>query len=396
MRAQSQIRRIIHSLNGYLHHEDMERLGSLNAAPDAPILMLDAFRNQLKQAISRERTIADHSTDLVCAFDDKYNIAAINQTSTRLLGFSSHDMLHLPVSRVIVDSELLENRLKAAQDSGGPSLFETRALTKSGQLLDLSWMVEWSKREQMFFAIARDITMKRSIERARQEFVAMISHDVRIPLTSILCGLATLSENTHEELQDESHAVITRAEENITRVIDLLNELIDLEKSVDSRLLLELSDFNVRSLIDTACKQLTSQAEQLSVSIEVRVDNLYVRADRNRILRVLVNLLSNSLKHSSEGQSVLISALERQSEIEVRISDRGPGVPQNMQLAIFERFVQLGLTGERGGPGSGLGLAICKVFVEAHGCSIGVDSEPGKGSTFWFTLPRKKDIEQLP
>jgi signal transduction histidine kinase len=216
----------------------------------------------------------------------------------------------------------------------------------------------------------------------------MISHDVRTPLTATSFGLNALLKEHHGPVPDKQKEVIARAEQSNIRVIGLLNELIDLEKSVDTQLTLELSDFFIHDLLLAGANELSQQAEQMGVEIIIEGSNPAVRADHDRIERVFINLLSNALKHSPAGVQVTISIVVRQTEIEVRVSDKGPGIPKQMQAAVFERYVQLALPDERGPGGSGLGLAICKALIEAHGSAIGVDSEPGKGSTFWFTLAR--------
>lgn len=345
----------------------------------------------LRVSVTRERAIADCSRDMICAFDENFQVVAINQAITGMTGYSPSDLLYQSFLRFFVEPNQteLEDKLGRARTGKDISRFETRLVAKSGALLDLSWVVDWSEHEQIFFAVARDVTAERAIQRARQEYAAMIAHDVRTPLTSIMFGLNNLLEGRYGELNEPQANSLCRGTASITRVLNLLNEIIDLERSADSKLELELSKFRIHDLMLSVADQLLEQSERQGTRIEIVGDNHFVRADANRVERILFNLLSNALKHSPAGEAVVLSVVGRQAEVEIRVTDKGPGIPKQLQSAVFERFVQLNLPGERknAGAGSGLGLAVCKALVQSHGASIGVDSETGKGSTFWFTLP---------
>ncbi len=352
--------------------------------------LLSALRNSLNLLLARERAIADFSSDLICAFDRNYCLLAVNPSCAGIIGIPAHDLIYRSFLQLHVEPELsiLERILKQATESGSTAEFETRTLTGAGSLLDLSWAVEYSAREELYFATATDITATRKMERARKEYLDMITHDLRIPLTSILLGLENLGLEEMGRLSDKQKACISRNQENTARVISLLNELIDLEKSTETNLVLELTEFRIQDLMLEAAEQLHFQAEKQDVDIKIAGENTSVKADRARIERVLYNLLSNALKYSPAGSKIEMCSISRPGDVEVRISDEGPGIPAQLHTAIFERFVQLNLPSRSSDHSSGLGLAICKAFVEAHGSLIGVDSEVGNGACFWFTLAR--------
>lgn len=179
-----------------------------------------------------------------------------------------------------------------------------------------------------------------------------------------------------------------------SRIVDLLTELIDLEKSVSGELNLNRTEFNIRSVIAESAEQLADLAEQVEVSIDNSADDMQVYADKKLIYRVLINLVTNAIKHSGRKSTITVSTSNREREVEIQVQDQGPGIPEHLQRAIFERFVQLDLPTRSGLPSSGLGLTICKSFIEAHNCHIGVRSEEGGGSTFWFSLPVAKSFSE--
>ncbi len=344
--------------------------------------------DSVRSSSSREYAIADYARDILCSFTAEFKVAAINSTSERLLGFSSIELLGKSLTSIIAESDntRLQRVLEEARTSKRPVDFELRLLTRQGSVIDTAWYAEWSETEQLFFSVARDISAAKAQERARQELIAMISHDVRSPLSSVLLGVTAFSRGLYGEMSERATNALSRMESNITRIVDLLTELIDLEKS-ESELKLDRSDFDVRELTAEVIEQLSDLSSQLEVTVENKTESVLINADRKRIYRVLLNLLSNAIKHSDIGKSISIYTKTSNNEIEINVEDHGPGIPEHLQQAVFERFVQLELPVRSGVPSSGLGLTICKTFVEAHNCFIGVRSQPGVGSTFWFSLP---------
>jgi two-component system, OmpR family, sensor histidine kinase VicK len=355
----------------------------------------DQMLNVVRLAASREHAIADYSRDIICSFSSDFAVAAINSASERILGYAPIEMLGKSLSSIIVeaDNTRLQKVLEEARTKKETITFALRLMARQGKVIDTSWQAEWSETDKMFFAIARDVTQQTAEERTRQEMIAMISHDVRSPLSSVLLGITAFSRGTYGEITDRAKQSLNRMENSIDRIIDLLTELLDLEKSVAGELKLDKSDFNVRNLATDAVDQMADLATKLDVSLENNAEDLYVYADRKRIFRVLFNLLSNAIKHSPSGTKVTVQTRKKLREVEISIVDCGPGIPEHLQKAIFERFVQLETPSRSEVPSTGLGLAICKSFVEAHNCLIGVTSEPGKGSTFWFLLPLSSEVQ---
>ena len=142
------------------------------------------------------------------------------------------------------------------------------------------------------------------------------------------------------------------------------------------------------SIIDRSCESVRSFAEQHDVNLVLPQTDVRVIADGDRIVQVLVNLLSNAIKFSDKDASVVVAVEEQADYVQVKVSDRGRGIPEKYQSLIFERFQQVEVSDAKRRGGTGLGLAICKGIIEQHRGSIGVESEEGKGSTFWFRMPK--------
>src|SRR5881409_3007043 len=225
----------------------------------------------------------------------------------------------------------------------------------------------------------------------KDQFLANVSHELRTPLNSVI-GFSDLlltmaaPENPLTETQRDYLETIAR---NGRHLLELINELLDLSKIAAGRMELRLEPLEMAALLQEAADTVRAQLEarRHTLVIEPLPDHLVVTADRGRLRQVLLNLLSNAIKFSTDGGRVTLSArLEDSGAVRVAVSDTGIGIAPADQRKLFQEFVQLDASESRRYEGTGLGLALSKRLVELHGGTIGVESELGKGSTFWFTL----------
>jgi PAS domain S-box-containing protein len=232
-----------------------------------------------------------------------------------------------------------------------------------------------------------DITDRRKIEEAREQFINMITHDMRTPLSSVR-GYFQLLEAKAYEGKAEAHKISAeRASRNISEVIKLISDLLDIHKLKSDNFELNKTTSPIADTVDKAVSSIAELASAKDLEIRIQRTKVLVKFDTDLIGRVIVNILSNACKFAPSLSKIDISLRELNGFVQVSISDQGRGIALEMQEKIFESFGQASADDFKQGSSSGLGLAICKKIVEAHGGSIGVTSEPGKGSTFWFTLP---------
>jgi signal transduction histidine kinase len=177
------------------------------------------------------------------------------------------------------------------------------------------------------------------------------------------------------------------AEANSQRLIRLINDLLDIEKMEAGKLELAPQATPVQPIIDQSIAAVNDFAAQNHVTIETASTDAWVNADSDRVVQVLINFLSNAVKYSDKDSTVTIACLATDGAVEIRVIDRGRGIPPEFTEKIFDKFQQVDAKDKREKKGTGLGLAICKAIVEQHGGTIGVESAVGEGSTFWFTLP---------
>ncbi len=226
------------------------------------------------------------------------------------------------------------------------------------------------------------------LDRMKDEFVLTASHELRSPLTSVQ-GFAELLMLEREKLTDKQAETVEVILDNTRHLVRLLNDLLDLARSDAGRLVIKPVPTEVASLVDDAVRTMRSQTEarRQSLSLEVEPGMPAVEVDRDRIRQVLVNLLTNAHEYSPEEATIEVKASLQGAEVEISVSDDGPGMPEDQLEHVFDRFTRgdAGLTQHVGG--TGLGLAISKSLVELHGGTIAAEAVLGQGSTFRVRLP---------
>jgi NtrC-family two-component system sensor histidine kinase KinB len=235
--------------------------------------------------------------------------------------------------------------------------------------------------------LLRDITRMKEVERLRNDFLMAASHELRTPLTSIGMSIDLLMENVAPKLEEKERDLIYTAREEVLRMKALTSDLLDLSKIESGKITLDLDNVPVRAFFNQVKETFKNQLEMKNISLTSQLpENMpAVEADENKIMWVLSNLVANALRYVPDGNGHIRLSADRVGQyIHLSVSDNGPGIPLEYQSKIFHKFVQV--SGQESG-GTGLGLAICKEIVRAHRGTIWVDSSPGKGSTFTFTLP---------
>jgi signal transduction histidine kinase len=222
----------------------------------------------------------------------------------------------------------------------------------------------------------------------RKAVMETMNHDLRSPIQSAIIT-AEILESLPLALESEQTAKqIDRLKRSLSRVVKLVEDHLTIDKLESGTAELEISTFDLRAAVDEAIDGVAAQAGVKSIELENKVAATKIEADRGRILQVLANYLTNAVKYSPRSAPVVISSQHLGHSVKVMIVDDGPGLNAEEQALVYERFQQN--PGDNlARQGFGLGLAICKLLVNHHGGTVGVSSSPGKGSTFWFTLPIK-------
>jgi len=232
---------------------------------------------------------------------------------------------------------------------------------------------------------------------AKSEFLSSMSHELRTPMNAIL-GFSQLLDNDPEQpLSEDQQDSLTHIRNSGRHLLELINEVLDLSKIEAGKMELSIEEVSLSAIIDEGLQSVLTKAEERGIDISV-VDTVgqapMVRADHLRLLQVLINLLSNAVKYNRENGKVTIGVEETAGDmLRIAVSDTGEGIPENKQSELFKPFSRLDAESS-GIEGTGIGLVICKDLIERMDGFVGMESEIGKGSTFWFELPvAKNDLE---
>ncbi len=255
-------------------------------------------------------------------------------------------------------------------------------------------------------AVIRDISERKRVEdelqivqalrnqeieranRLKSEFLASMSHELRTPLHTIIGFSELLGEELKGPLNADQQRFIGHIHKDSLHLLELINDILDLSKIEAGRLELKRERFPSHVAIEEAVATIRPHSEAKSIRLEVNVDHSApIEADPLRFKQILLNLLSNAVKFTPEGRHIHVDAIRRAGFLEVSVTDTGIGIATADHKSIFDKFRQVGQTTKGVREGTGLGLAITKELVEQHGGKILVESEPGKGSRFTFTIP---------
>ncbi|NWG17747.1 MAG: GAF domain-containing protein [Chloroflexi bacterium] len=369
---------------------------------------------RVSEARDRLQVILNAMTEALVLID-RAGVIALANPRVDLIGLSPARLTGQPVARLLADADLnLAARMgfeSAKQVLGLVSDLETRSdwvgLASADYTVETEQGLVSVKRDVMpvigadgeplgVLMVFYDLTEERELAQVREDLSRMIVHDLRSPLTAVTTGLKLLREvipanNTYRSIIESTTETSQRA---IRKLLSRVDSLLDISRMESGQLTLEAEPTELATLVDSVCVELSPLAHELEVALnsEVGTDVPLINVDRDKIERVLQNLVDNALKYSPAQTAITIRAHQPGSAdtppgfVRVDVADQGPGVPDEYKSRLFDRFVQIkGRHGAR--RGIGLGLTFCKMAVEAHGGRIWVENNPGGGSLFAFTVP---------
>lgn len=350
----------------------------------------NAFRSMAIKIKNRKEQVAailNNASDVICSIDLQGRFTHVNPAAREVLGKSPEQLLLTHYIDLIPVENAVSTLEYMAQAAAGQAItFETRMRTDAGKIIDVSWSARFAQPEQSIFCVIHDISERKLAERTKKDILAMVTHDLRTPLTNISHAIELFVYGQFGQLTVSGTKLLRAATRSVERMTALINDLLDMEKIQAGGFVLQLEPTFVEDLFEQSVSALTLMAAEKQVKLDFTPTPLLVKVDRDRIEQVLINLLTNAIKFSQAASTVSLQA-ECDSEQWVKISvvDQGRGIPPDMIDSIFQRFKQV--RSDDSGAGLGLGLAICREFVEMHGGAIKVASIEGQGSTFSFTVP---------
>ena len=359
---------------------------------------------ELKQSILS--AIVNSSDDAIISKTLDGIITSWNRAATTLFGYSETEAIGKHISIIIPEDRLQEETIIIESIRSGKKIdhFETVRVAKNGSKKDISLTVSPVKNSRGKIVgaskIARDISLKTENEKQLQlyterlqelikykdEFMTMASHELKTPLTVILANLQILQLMMQD---DPKIKFINKSLNQVLKLSGLISKLLNVSKIQSGRLELNLSEFNISSLIKEIIENTQQTTESHRLIYKGARNQIFINGDREKIGQVLVNLLSNAIKYMPSGGDIIIKLQKKALNLLVSIKDEGVGIPENDLENIFQRFYRVS-----GAPssfsGSGIGLYISSEIIKLHNGKIWAESNVGLGSVFYFSLPINK------
>ncbi len=343
---------------------------------------LDAIERENAESKALFTTISDVAFDPVLLLDEELTIIMYNQAAERF--FPQRNPIGERLADVIAAPELRDLAQLALREE---SDLEEQFIIDEANFRARAQVMRYDS-ERCFLGIAlQDITELVSLNRARRDLVANISHELRTPITRIRLIIEGLFLEADKPKRKASIQSLKEIAMETDALLWLAQELLDLSMIESGQAILKLVKTPLKGLIDEAIERLETQAEVKQLSIVSQVpQKVFVLCDADQLRRVLANLIHNAIKWSPTRDTITITAAEQGDEIVISVFDNGPGVPEELRERIFERFYQADIS-RSGDEGTGLGLAICKHIIEAHGGQIWAEgNSQGNGGHFLFTV----------
>jgi PAS domain S-box-containing protein len=355
-----------------------------------------AFRQMasaLGEARRKERAVVDNAKEIICSLNAEFQFVSVNSASNQVLGLAPSELIGKEFLSIVAANSVQYVKSKLSDLSGemDATFFgEIPLLNFERAQVWTEWSFVWSSQEKHFFCVGHDINEKIELETLKRDFLNMVSHDLRTPITAISVFMQSLitGREIYGKLNEHGLKTSSSISNSLKRMLSLINDLLDIEKIESGRLELNTSEVSLNELIEDSVFALQPLSESRSIKLEMELSSsVRCNCDAERMSQVINNLLSNAIKFSPDSSRVLVKLSRAGNRCQVEVLDDGPGIDEEFLPNLFNRFYQVKTSVKSKIKGSGLGLALCKKVVELHGGKIGVRSVGGQGSCFWFSLP---------
>ena len=358
------------------------------------IITLDV--TEMKQAEEKSAKLAaivETSDDAIVSKTLESIITSWNSSAERMFGYTAEEMIGQSIYRIIPeDRHDEEPRILALLRTGERvDHFETRRLTKDGRLLDVSLTISPVKDKQGriigLSKIARDITEKKQEEQRKNDFIGMVSHELKTPLTSLTAIIQLASQKLKHNDDGFLPNAMEKANYQARRMAGMINGFLHVSRLEAGKLLIEKQPFELDKLLREILEEARLTVTSHSFSLD-ECEHITINADRDKISSVISNLISNAVKYSPKGRLVDIRCKTREEKVIVSVKDEGMGIKPADLDHVFDRYYRVETNHTRHISGFGIGLYLSAEIIKLHGGDIWVESESGKGSVFYFSLPR--------
>lgn len=362
------------------------RLALLNMLEDT-----ERERGKAEEEKNKTLAIITNFTDGLLVFDRENKLSLISPQARNFLGIEEKEVMGKHISE-LARIPILKALVNLVGEEIKKVFREELSLKEGGLVLEVTTAPFFQGKDKLgSLIILHNITREKLIERMKTEFVSLSAHQLRTPLAAIKWTLKLFLEGDLGQLTKEQREFLEKTYKSNERMISLINDLLNVTRIEEGRYVYQSLFYDICDVTQSVIDLFKEEIKTKSIQVEFKKpeDLPKILMDQEKIKLVIENFIDNAIKYTFPGGKVTISVIRGKNEIEVRVQDTGVGIPKDQQLRVFSRFFRGSNVLRMDTEGSGLGLFLAKNIIEAHGGRIGFESESGKGSTFYFTLPFK-------
>jgi len=370
-----------------LHFKSADELGELATAFNTMAQRLDDYEHSNLARImfekQRAEAVISSLKDATIGFDSKNIILFANTPALQLLNMPEQALIGKPAQEAAQHNDLLSFLVNPQNTGPLKIVVDGKECFFTKELVD----IDYANERIGYIIVLKNITSFREQDLAKTHFIATVSHELKTPLASSDFSLKLLEDERIGHLTSEQHELVESLKQDNLRMIKIVSELLNLSQVESGNIQLQPQPVAPAQVLEYALDTVRKQAAQQQVNIQTHIPEQLpsIQADVEKTAWVLVNLLTNAIRYSPAGSAVQLTIAQTADTLTFSVKDEGKGIPAAFREKIFERFYQV--PGTHSQKSSGLGLAIAREFIEAQGGTIGVESEEGKGSLFYFSLP---------
>lgn len=348
-------------------------------------------RKVAEEKSAKLAAIIDSSYDAIISKTLESIITSWNQSAEQIFGYSAEEMIGESILKLIPADRQDEEPAILSRLRKGERVdhFETQRLTRDGKLIDVSLtispIIDSHGNIIGLSKIARDITEKKQEEQRKNSFTAMVSHELKTPLTSIKAYVQILLDRAMKQGVDFDINALTRIEYQVKKMISMIYDFLSLARLESGKILIHKAVFELEGLMNEVLTDAQIYTTKHNI-ISPETKGIWIDGDRDKLGQVLLNLVSNAIKYSPNGGTITIGCTQENGKVQLSVKDEGIGISASDQLRLFERFYRVNHKKVPTASGFGIGLYLVSEILRLHDSKIGVSSVEGAGSTFYFSL----------
>lgn len=384
-----------------VHFEKHNEFGELATSFNTMAEKLEEYNNSNLSNLLFEKkrieTLIDNMNEPVIGMDENKKILFANSEALSIIGMNAVDVIGKIATDVAVHNDLIRSLIKdiflpenLEKESQKPlkiyannkeSFYEKEVI-----LIEIKPTGETEKKQIGHVIVLKNVTSFKELDFAKTNFIALVSHELKTPIASIKMSLQLLENQKLGSLNSEQNQLVESIKEDSNRLLKITGELLNMAQVETGNIQLNIQTSKPIDVLNYAINAVKNQAEQKQISLEINAENNLpnIKADNEKTAWVLINFLTNAIRYSFEQAKIEIKIFQENNQIGFYVMDKGKGIEDQYQKKIFEKYFQVPNSNKTG---TGLGLSICKEFIEAQAGEIGMKSEIGSGSTFYFKLP---------